>query len=142
MNKMFAHQIGRNIQVYVDDMLVKSIREDDHLDDLKENFDTLHSYNMKLNPNKCAFGVMVGKFLGFMVSQRGIEVNLDKIQAIMELTPPKNVEVQSLNSKVVALNWFISRATDRCLPFFRTLKNSFELSIQGPEGVSFLPHLY
>ena len=126
MNKMFAHQIGRNIQVYVDDMLVKSIREDDHLDDLKENFDTLHSYNMKLNPNKCAFGVMVGKFLGFMVSQRGIEVNLDKIQAIMELTPPKNVEVQSLNSKVVALNWFISRATDRCLPFFRTLKNSFE----------------
>ena len=126
MNKMFTHQIGRNIQVYVDDMLVKSIREDDHLDDLKENFDTLHSYNMKLNPNKCAFGVMVGKFLGFMVSQRGIEVNLDKIQAIMELTPPKNVEVQSLNSKVVALNWFISRATDRCLPFFRTLKNSFE----------------
>ena len=107
-------------------MLVKSIREDDHLDDLKENFDTLHSYNMKLNPNKCAFGVMVGKFLGFMVSQRGIEVNLDKIQAKMELTPPKNVEVQSLNSKVVALNWFISRATDRCLPFFRTLKNSFE----------------
>ena len=126
MNKMFAHQIGRNIQVYVDDMLVKSIREDDHLDDLKENFDTLHSYNMKLNPNKCAFGVMAGKFLGFMVSQRGIEVNLDKIQVIMELTPPKNVEVQSLNSKVVALNWFISRATDRCLPFFRTLKNSFE----------------
>ena len=126
MNKMFAHQIGRNIQVYVDDMLVKSIREDDHLDDLKENFDTLHSYNMKLNPNKCAFGVMVGKFLGFMVSQRGIEVNLDKIQAIMELTPPKNVEVQSLNSKVVALNWFISKATDRCLPFFCTLKNSFE----------------
>ena len=126
MNKMFTHQIGRNIQVYVDDMLVKSIREDDHLDDLKENFDTLHSYNMKLNPNKYAFGVMARKFLGFMVSQRGIEVNLDKIQAIMELTPPKNVEVQSLNSKVVALNWFISRATDRCLPFFRTLKNSFE----------------
>ena len=55
MNKMFAHQIGRNIQVYVDDMLVKSIREDNHLDDLKENFDTLHSYNMKLNPNKCEF---------------------------------------------------------------------------------------
>ena len=68
MNKMFAHQIGRNIQVYVDDMLVKSIREDDHLDDLKENFDTLHFYNMKLNLNKCAFGVMAGKFLGFMVS--------------------------------------------------------------------------
>ena len=89
MNKMFAHQIRRNIQVYLDNMLVKSIREDDHLDDLKETFDTICSYNMKLNPSKCSFGVTAGKFLGFMVSQRGIEVNLDKIQAIMELTCQK-----------------------------------------------------
>ena len=66
---------GRNVQVYVDDMLVKSLREDDHLDDLRETFNTLRSYNMKLNPNKCAFDVTTGKFLGFMVSQRGIEVN-------------------------------------------------------------------
>ena len=124
---MFAHQIGRNVQVYMDDMLVKSIREDDHLDNLKETFDTLRSYNMKLNPNKCAFGVTAGKFLGFIVSQRGIEVNPDKIMAIMELTPPKNVKkVQSLNGKITALNRFVSRATDKCLPFFRTLKKSFE----------------
>ena len=68
MNKMFTHQIGRNMQVYVDDILVKSLHEDDHLDDLRETFDTLWSYNMKLNPNKCAFGVTSGKFLGFMVS--------------------------------------------------------------------------
>ena len=68
MNKMFANQIGRNVQVYVDDMLVKSQREDDHLQDLKETFGTLRSYNMKLNSSKCAFGVIVGKFLGFMVS--------------------------------------------------------------------------
>ena len=68
MNKMFAHQIGRNVQVYVDDMLVKSMHEEDHLDDLKETFDTLRSFNMKLNLNKCAFGVTAGKFLGFMVS--------------------------------------------------------------------------
>ena len=127
MNKMFAHQIGRNVQVYMDDMLVKSIWEDDHLDNLKETFDTLRSYNMKLNPNKCAFGVTAGKFLGFIVSQRGIEVNPDKIMAIMELTPPKNVKkVQSLNGKITALNRFVSRATDKCLPFFRTLKKSFE----------------
>ena len=79
MNKMFAHQIGRNVQVYVDDMLVKSQREDDHLDDLKETFNTLRSYNMKLNSRKYAFGVTVGKLLGFMMSQRAIEVNLDKI---------------------------------------------------------------
>ena len=68
MNKMFMHQIGRNVQVYVDDMLVKSLRENDHLDDLQEIFDTLRSYNMKLNPSKCVFGVTAGKFLGFMVS--------------------------------------------------------------------------
>ena len=70
-------------------MLVKSIWEEDHLDDLKETFDTFCSYNMKLNPSKCAFGVTAGKFLGFMVSQRGIEVNPNKVQAIMELTPKR-----------------------------------------------------
>ena len=68
MNKIFTHQIGRNIQVYVDDLLVKSLHENDHLDDLQETIDTLQSYNMKLNPSKCMFGVTVEKFLGFMVS--------------------------------------------------------------------------
>ena len=127
MNKMFAQQIGRNVQVYVDDMLVKNQREEDHLEDLKETFDTLRSYNMKLNPGKCVFEVTVGKFLGFMVSQRGIEANLDKIWAIMEMAPPRNMkEVQSLNGKIAALNRFMSRATDKCLPFFCTLKRSFE----------------
>ena len=82
---------------------------------------------MKLNPNKCTFEVMAGKFLGFMVSQRGIEVNSEKVRAIMELEPPRTVkEVQSLNEKVAALNRFVSRATDRCLPFFCTLRESFE----------------
>ena len=68
MNKMFAHQIGRNVQVYMDNMLMKSQQEDGHLDDIKETFETLCSYNMKLNPGKCAFGITAGKFLGFMVS--------------------------------------------------------------------------
>ena len=75
MNKMFSHQIERKMQVYVDDMLVKSLHEEDHLGDLRETFDTLRLYNMKLNPSKCTFGVTAGKFLGFMISQRGIEVN-------------------------------------------------------------------
>ena len=127
MNKMYAHQIGKNVQVYVDDMLVKSLRENDHLDDLQETFDTFRSYNMKLNPSKYVFGVTAGKFLGFMVSQRGIEVNPEKIRAIMELEPSRTVkEVQSLNGKIVALNRFVSKATDKCLPFFHTLKKSFE----------------
>ena len=127
MNKMFAQQIRRNVQVYVDDMLVKSRRKEDHLDDLREMFDTLRSYNMRLNPSKCTFGVMVGKFLGFMVSQRGIEANPNKILAIIEMAPPRNVkEVQSLNGKIATLNRFMSRVTDKCLPFFHTLKKSFE----------------
>ena len=113
--------------MYVDDMLVKSLCENDHLDDLRETFNTLRSYNMKLNSNKCAFEVTAGKFLSFMVSQRGIEVNLEKIWAVMELEPPKTVkEVQSLNGKIATLNRFVSKAINKCLPFFRTLRKSFE----------------
>ena len=92
MNKMFTHQIGRNVQVYVDDMLLKSLRENNQLDDLQETFDTLWSYNMKLNPSKCVFGVTAGKFLGFIVSHRGIEVNPEKVWAIMELKPSRTVK--------------------------------------------------
>lgn len=82
---------------------------------------------MKLNPSKCAFGVSSGKFLGFMVSYRGIEANLDKIQAILNMEPPRNIkEVQSLIGRVAALNRFVSKATDACLPFFTLLKKAFE----------------
>ena len=101
------------------------------MEDLRETFDTLLFYNMKLNPGKCAFGMTAGKFLGFMLSQRGIEANLDKIQAIIEIAPPKNVkEVQSLNGKIAALNRFVSRAMDKCLPFFRTMQKSFEWMVE------------
>ena len=107
-------------------MLVKSLFEKDHLNDLQETFDTLRSYNMKLNPSKYVFRVTAGKFLGFMVSQRGIEVNPEKVRAIIELGPPRMVkEVQSLNGKIVTLNRFISKATEKCLPFFCTLRKSF-----------------
>ena len=131
MNKIFTQYIGRNVQVYIDDILVKSRREDDHLEDLRETFNTLCSYNIKLNPGKCAFGVTIGKFLRFMVSQRGIEANPYKIWVIIEMAPLKNVkEVQSLNGKVAVLNRFVSRATNKCLTFFRTLKKSFELTAE------------
>ena len=124
---MFRPQIGRNVEVYVDDMLVKSAKQALHLDDLQETFDTLKWYNMKLNPSKCAFGVSLGKFLGFMVSRRGIEVNPEKIKAILSMEPSKNVkEVQSLTGRVVALNRFVSKAIDKCLPFFKVLRKAFE----------------
>ena len=89
---MFSKQIGRNMEVYVDDMLIKSKEELAHLDDLKETFTTLKQYQMKLNPAKCVFGVASGKFLCFMVSQRGIEANLEKVQEIINMTSPKTVK--------------------------------------------------
>ena len=88
---MFRPQIRWNVEVYMDNMLVKSVKETQHLDDLQETFDMFRQYKMKLNPNKCAFGVASRKFLGFMVSQRGIQANLDKIQAIFEHKAPKKM---------------------------------------------------
>ena len=84
---MFHPQIGRNVEVSVDDMLVKSLDEGKHLDNLQETFNTLRRYNMKLNPSKCAFGVASGKFIGFMVSHKGIEANPEKIKAILNMKP-------------------------------------------------------
>ena len=115
------------MEVYVNDMLVKSKDEINHLDDLKETFNTLRKYNMKLNPAKCVFIVASGKFLGFMVSQRGIEANTEKVKAIIEVKSPKIVkEVQSLTRRVATLNRFVFRATDKCMPFFKVLKKAFQ----------------
>ena len=81
---------------------------------------------MKLNPSKCAFGVASGKFLGFMVSEKGIEANLEKVRAILEMASPRTVkEVQKLIGRIVTLNRFVLKATDKCLPFFKTLKQAF-----------------
>ena len=82
---------------------------------------------MKLNPGKCVFGVASWKFLGFMVSQFGVEANPNKVHAIMEMAPLKNIkELHSLNGRVAALNRFVSRATNKCLPFFKVLRKAFE----------------
>ena len=94
---MFSKQIGKNMEVYVDDMLVKSKEAKTHLEDFQEMFDTLRSYKMKLNLGRYFFGVSLGKFLGIMVSQLGIEANLEKVKAILDVTSPKIVkEVQRL----------------------------------------------
>ena len=83
-------------------------------------------YSMKLNSSKCTIGVSFGKFLGFMVSQRGIEANPKKVRAILDMSSLKMIkEVQSLIGRVVALNKFVSKATDKCIPFFKTLKRAF-----------------
>ncbi|CAL2277496.1 unnamed protein product [Prunus armeniaca] len=88
-------------------------------------FTILKECRMRLNPTKCAFGVALDKFLGFMISQKGIEANPEKIQAILVMTIPKTVkDIQSLTGRVAALSRFISKATDRCTPFFKALKGS------------------
>ena len=94
VNKMFAQKIGKTMEVYVDDMLVKSTKASHHVNHLGEMFGILRKYHMKLNPQKCAFGVGSGKFLGFMVSSRGIEANPEKIKALQDMrSPTKSKEV-------------------------------------------------
>ncbi|GKV47203.1 hypothetical protein SLEP1_g54121 [Rubroshorea leprosula] len=106
---VFRAQIGKNLEVYVDDIVVKSLKAENHLADLDETFNNLRKNRMRLNPAKCIFGVESGKFLGFMVSRRGIEVNPEKIRAIAEMEPPKSVkDIQRLTGRVAALHRFIS----------------------------------
>ncbi|KAL0373143.1 UNVERIFIED_CONTAM: Retrovirus-related Pol polyprotein from transposon gypsy [Sesamum calycinum] len=110
------------MEVYIDDMLVKSAKEQDHIKDLEEYFQILTTFDMKLNLAKCTFRVRGGKFLGYMISERGIEANLEKINAIMDMSPPKSIrEVQKLVGRLATLNKFISRSADKGLPFLKIL---------------------
>ncbi|KAI3459553.1 hypothetical protein Pfo_016216 [Paulownia fortunei] len=117
VNRMFKEQLGRNMEIYVDDMLVKSTKAEAHVADLAEAFGVLRRYCMKLNPSKCAFGVRSGKFLGYMVTERGIEVNPEKVKAVQQLT-----------GRIAVLSRFISRSAERSLHFFKILRkgNKFE----------------
>ena len=117
--------IEKLMEVYVDDMLVNSKMVGDHIEHLNQMFNILQKYRMKLNSLKCAFKVKSGKFLGFMVNQRGIKANPKKINALLEMSSPwKPKEVMSLAGKVVVLSHFVSRATYRCASFFGVLKGS------------------
>ena len=133
VNRMFADQIGKNMEVYVDDMLVKSKTADHHVSDLEECFNILREYGMRLNPQKCTFGVASGKFLGFIVNTRGIEANPYKIRSLLELPSPRSrKDVQGLTGRVAALNRFISKSTDKCLPFYNLLRGNkkFEWTVE------------
>ena len=92
VNRMFAAQLGKTMEVYIDDMLVKSLKAEDHINHLQQTFDLLRKYNMKLNPEKCTFGVQSGKFLGYLVSKRGIEANPSQIKAVLDIPSPKCVK--------------------------------------------------
>ena len=127
------------MEVYIDDMLVKSIKAKLHITHLAEAFQVLKSHNMKLNPAKCAFGVSTRKFLGFIVNNREIEANPDKIKVVLDMLPPSNIkEIQHLTWRIDALSHFKSRASDKCQPFFQSLKKAFQWDAHFQEAFTVL----
>ena len=120
---MFDPQLGKSIEVYIDNMVVKSKVVSEHVTDLGSIFEILRKHSLCLNASNCSFGVELGKFLGYMVTHRGIEVNPDQIKAINSLQPLRNPkEVQKLSRMATALNRFIYWSTDKCKPFFLLMK--------------------
>ena len=119
MTRMFESLLGKNIEIYIDDMVVKSKMVSKYLGELRVIFEILRSYKLLLNASKCSFVVGSGKFLGYMVTHKGIEVNPDQTKAINNLLTPQNPKkVQKLTGMAAALNRFISRSVDRYRPFF------------------------
>jgi hypothetical protein len=125
MKLILGNQLGRNASAYVDDIVIMSEREKDHIADLTETFDNMRRNGLKLNPEKCIFGIRKGKLLGCMVSKRGIQVNPQKIEALRRMQPPSSrKEVQRLTGRIASLNRFISKAAERSLPFFKVLRTN------------------
>ncbi|GJT95375.1 reverse transcriptase domain-containing protein [Tanacetum coccineum] len=123
VDKAFQKQIGRNLEVYVDDLVIKSRTEEEVIQDMEETFKTLREINMKLNPKKCAFVIKEGTFLGYKVDADGLRVCLDKVEAVLNLQSPRCLkDVQKLNGKLASLNRFLSKSAKKSLPFFKTLK--------------------
>ncbi|PKI61410.1 hypothetical protein CRG98_018184 [Punica granatum] len=125
MVTLFHDMMHKEVEVYVDDMIAKSKEGKDHLVNLKRLFDRLKEYKLRLNPTKCTFGAQSGKLLGFVVSERGIEVDPDKVKAIKELPPPSTVrEVRGFLGRLNYIARFIANLTDKCQPLFRLLRKN------------------
>ena len=134
ITKMFEPQLGKSIEVYIDDMVIMSKVVSEHVGDLTNIFEILREHKLRLNASKCSFGVGSGKFLGYMVTHRGIEMNPDQIKAINNLQPSWNPkEVQKITGMMAILNWFISRSADRCRLSSSCYTNGKDLS--GPMSV-------
>ncbi|GJU05327.1 reverse transcriptase domain-containing protein [Tanacetum coccineum] len=127
LDKVFKSQNGRNMEVYVDDMVIKIRDKEDMLADIQGTFERLQRINMNLNPKKCSFGMEEGQFLGHIVSKQGFKANPTKVQASTSLKRPKTIKkVQSLNGKLAAFNRFLAKSAEKSLPFFETLKGCLE----------------
>ena len=125
MDKVLAPMLGRNVQAYVDDMVLTSHERGQHTADLEELFATIARYRLKLNPEKCVFGVEAGKFLGFMLTESRIEANPDKCAAIIAMRSPTSVkEVQQFTGRMAALSRFVSARSEKGHPYFQCLKRN------------------
>ena len=123
MTRMFREKIGCTVEVYIDDIVVKSRKESQHMEDLRGVFEILRQHKLGLNVEKCTFGVGAGEFLGYQISTRGIEANPDQIEAVNRLKLPSNAkEVQVLTEMLAALNQFISKFANCYRPFYQLLK--------------------
>jgi hypothetical protein len=125
MQNFLGNQIGRSIQVYIDNVVITTRKEESLINDLQETCDNLNRYKLKLNPTKCSFGVSTGQLLAFLVSARGIEANLEKIQAILTMGKlAKLHDMQKLAGRVAALSRFVARLGEKALPFYALMKKS------------------
>ena len=125
MQKCLLKQLGRNAHVYVDDVVVKTEKRGTLLEDLKETFENLRRFQIKLNPEKCVFGVPAGQLRGFLVSERGIECNPVKIKAIERMEIPTRLrDVQKFTGFLASLNRFISRLREKTLPLYQLMKKT------------------
>ncbi|GJU05961.1 reverse transcriptase domain-containing protein [Tanacetum coccineum] len=123
VDKAFQKQIGQNLEVYVDDLVIKSRTEKEVIRDIEEMFKTLREINMKLNPKKYAFGMREDTFLGYKVDADGLRVCPDKVEAVLNLPSLKCLkDVQKLDGKLASLTRFLSKSAEKSLPFFKTLK--------------------
>jgi hypothetical protein len=144
MNHVFGEHIGRTVEAYVDDIVVKTKRASDLLSDLETTFKCLGAKGVKLNPEKCVFGVPWGMLLGFIVSERGIEANPEKIAAITSMGPIKDLKgVQRVMGCLAALSRFISRLGEKGLPLYRLLRKAewFTWTLQAEEALENLKAL-
>ena len=123
VNYIFHDLIGLLVEIYIDDVVVKSKEVDDHIADLRKVFERTRKYGLKMNPTKCAFGVSTGQYLGFLVHERGIEVTQRSINAIQKIKPPEDKkQLQSLVGKINFIRRFISNLSRRMKPFTPLLR--------------------
>ena len=137
MDRVLAPMLGKNVQAYVDDMVVTSQERGQHVSDMEELFAIIAKYRLKLNPKKCVFGVEAGKFLGFLLIERGIEANPEKCATILAMRSPTSVkEVQQLTGRMVVLSRFVSVGEEKGHPYFQCLRrnNHFVWTVECEEA--------